>query len=580
MHPTLEVAEGLPVPDATESADYDDGETYANTESVSDNMSKMSSEDRNRKMEEMVVEILSNMMPAKPDIIRAARAGRATFCCGRALRSSRGKRGDFRTSFQTVKIAEFWSHSWHGSRWSKIVTAIYLNNGLIAPLIATICAMIAASLFVAGVLPMEFVEWTDNPWIPQYQYPLVSYWAKATGFIVYCFILLFWQRAHGIFLDTLCIKQDDTQWKALALLSMPALLKSADSLLVLWDPTYTRRLWCCFEIAAFLHSRPIGQKAHVRVRPTLLGVGFISFLMAPAIVLLALAFVPSDPERRTGNHEVMWPLMAGCSFVAFYFSVMQLRKFFRSVEMIQSELQDFRFDNCSCHCCATNHQFSQTCDRRILTICISKWFGSIDRFEDLMRSEVLACLTEQLATNILTYREFVVMSLPVLWHFLDSASEPLDWYFRTHTHKPDLRHEIKVFARELFRGLGWTFGALPTLFLVTSRLACLLRRRVGRSYGAKICWDLLIICSILLVAIALFVAFLVLEQVCGITLLGILVFDAILFTCTFLLFRCLPDPMRLKAQAVYQRDGHETDTFPSPEEMEVSVSTVRNRIQL
>ena len=394
MHPTLEVAEGLPVPDATDGADYDDTETYANTESASDNMSKMGSEDRNSKMEEMVVEVLSKMMPAKPYIIRAARGGRATFCCGRALRSSRGKLGDFRTSFQTVKIAEFWSHSWHGSRWSKIVTAIYLNNGLIAPLIATICAMIAASLFAAGVLPMEFVEWSENPWITQY--PLVSYWAKATGFTVYGFILLFWQRGHGIFLDTVCVKQNDTKWKALALLSMPALLKSSDSLLVLWDPTYTRRLWCCFEIAAFLHSRPIGQKARVRVRPTLLGIGFISIPMALAIVLLALAFVPADSERRSGNHEVMWPLMAGCSFVAFYFSVMQLRKFFRSVEMIQTELQDFRFDNCSCHCCATNHQFSQTCDRRILTICISKWFGSIDRFEDLMRSEVLACLTEQL----------------------------------------------------------------------------------------------------------------------------------------------------------------------------------------
>ncbi|CAE7907224.1 unnamed protein product [Symbiodinium necroappetens] len=440
--------------------------------------------------------------------------------------------------------------------------------------------MIAASLFAAGVLPMEFVEWTDNPDIMQY--PLVSYWATATGFIVYCFILLFWQRGHRIFLDTLCVKQDDTTWKALALLSMPALLKSSDSLLVLWDPTYTRRLWCCFEIAAFLHSRPIGQKASVRVRPTLLGVGFISILMALAIVLLVLVFVPGDPDKgRTGNQAVMWPLMAGCSFVAFYFSVMQLRKFFRSVEMIQSELQDFRFDNCSCHCCATNHQFSQTCDRRILTICISKWFGSIDRFEDLMRSEVLACLTEQLATNILTYREFVVMSVPVLWHFLDTASEPLDWYLRSgHTHKPVLRQEMRSFAREVCRGLGWAFGALPILFLVISRLACLLRRRIGRSYGAKMCWDLLIICSILLVAIALFVAFLVLEQVCGISLLGILVFDAILFTCTFLLFRCLPDPMRLKAQAVDQRDAHGTDTSPSLEEMEVAASAVRNRIQL
>ena len=96
------------------------------------------------------------------------------------------------------------------------------------------------------------------------------------------------------------------------------------------------------------------------------------------------------------NQEVIWPAMAGCSFVAFYFSVMKLREFFRSVEMMGSELQQFRLDACLYHCCATSHEFSKTCDRRILTICISKWFGSIDLFETLMCSEVLACLTGQL----------------------------------------------------------------------------------------------------------------------------------------------------------------------------------------
>jgi len=145
-----------------------------------------------------------------------------------------------------------------------------------------------------------------------------------------------------------------------------------------------------------LHSRPTGQKSRVRVRPTLLGAGCISMLVALASVLLVVAFIPSGPDKRMANQEVIWPAMAGCSFVAFYFSVMKLREFFRSVEMMGSELQQFRLDACLCHCCATNHEFSKTCDRRILTICISKWFGSIDLFETLMCSEVLACLTEQL----------------------------------------------------------------------------------------------------------------------------------------------------------------------------------------
>ncbi|CAE6971644.1 ebh [Symbiodinium sp. CCMP2592] len=584
MDPTSGAVEVVAATDDTEGAGSDDNagddERYAKAESVSDNIPKMSA-DRHTDMEEMIVGVLSRMKPVRPDIVRAVRAGRVTFCCGRALRSSRRRRpGGFQTSFQTGKIDEFWSHSWHGSRWSKIVTVTYLNNGLIAPLIASVCAMISASLFVAGVLPMAFFEATQKPpYIAQY--PLVSYWSKATGFAVYCFVLLLWQRRKGIFLDTLCIKQDDNKWKALALLSMPALLKSSDSLLVLWDPTYTRRLWCCFEIAAFLHSRPPGQKPKIRVRPTLLGVGFISMLVALASLLLALAFVPAGEDKELARLEVMWPLMAGCSFVAFYFSVMKLREFFRFVEMMESELQQFRLDSCSCQCCDTNHKYSQTCDRRILKICITKWFGSIDLFEDLMRSEVLACLTEQLATSILTYREFVVMSLPIFWHHLDTASEPLDWFLRpTSGHTAYLHRELKALAREVLRGIGWSFAALPILFLVTSRLSCLLRRRIGQSNAAKICWDVLIICGILLVAISLFVAFLVLEQLCTLELPGPVVFDAILFACAFLLFRVLPVPMRLKAQAGQEHEGHGADISASPGEMEVSEPAERTHIQL
>ena len=198
-----------------------------------------------RRMEEMMVEVLCDMKPRAPDIIRAVPAGRALRCCGRAFR--RKSPMLFRGSFPTDKIHEFWSHSWHGNSQIKVVTALFLNNGKIAPLIATAIALIAVILYTAGLLPMRFHGGIPTS-IPKY--PRASYWAKAVGFVVFCICLLCWQPAKSVFVDVLCINQYDPKQKSLALFSMPAFLKASESLLVLWDPTYTRRLWCCFEIAA------------------------------------------------------------------------------------------------------------------------------------------------------------------------------------------------------------------------------------------------------------------------------------------------------------------------------------------
>ena len=190
---------------------------------------------REHALEETLAQVLVSLRPVRPDIIRAVRAGSALKCCGRAFRKR--TRGSFRLSFPTVQIDEFWSHSWHGNTRNKIVTAAFLCNGRAAPLIATLCAIVAAALFVAGILPMRFQEGEPG-------YPVAPYWGKAVGLFSYAILLFLWQPRKTIFLDILCINQYDNAMKAAALFSMPAFLKASDSLLVLWDPSYTKRLWC------------------------------------------------------------------------------------------------------------------------------------------------------------------------------------------------------------------------------------------------------------------------------------------------------------------------------------------------
>ena len=97
---------------------------------------------------------------------------------------------------------------------------------------------------------------------------------------------------------------------------------------------------------------------------------------------------------------------------------------------------------------------------------------------------------------------FALAQVPLLWHFMDTASEKLH------------QHGIVIWrgaARELVRGLGWGLGVLPVAFFVTAQLTHLLRRR-----RAWRCCDVATNCFILGVCILIFVAALYLEQHCWI----------------------------------------------------------------
>ncbi len=64
---------------------------------------------------------MSNASFVSADICRGTYAFHALEGCGQALR---GTRKDLHHhSFQTPRIQQFWSHSWHGRKWMKFFTA-------------------------------------------------------------------------------------------------------------------------------------------------------------------------------------------------------------------------------------------------------------------------------------------------------------------------------------------------------------------------------------------------------------------------------------------------------------------------
>ncbi|CAE7216688.1 unnamed protein product [Symbiodinium natans] len=162
---------------------------------------------------------LARMDECRPGIIQAAYVGEALSCLCRVVRG--GTTTMAPRSFATKRIDEFWSHSWHGRTWSKVWTIIYMNNNTAGMLLATMASLVVC-----------FLSW----------FSLVPHWSTLTGSVVYCSMLLFWRPRRRIFLDVLCIDQDNHEMKEAALISMGAFLKCSEAMVVLWDPSYTRRL--------------------------------------------------------------------------------------------------------------------------------------------------------------------------------------------------------------------------------------------------------------------------------------------------------------------------------------------------
>ena len=168
-----------------------------------------------------------------PEVMRVTPVFRALEQFAAALRGGSDKHF-YHKSRASTKITTFWSHSWHGGRWKKILTVVALYNGTAAVSLAFLTGMLMMVLFSFGTLPGIDRGWWIENWV-------WSCWSTSSGLVVASLVLPFWRSQTRVFLDRICISQNDDRLKSEAILSLAGLLKNSDSMLVLWDPTWTER---------------------------------------------------------------------------------------------------------------------------------------------------------------------------------------------------------------------------------------------------------------------------------------------------------------------------------------------------
>lgn len=340
---------------------------------------------------------LENMEVVNPEVVRVTPAFRVFQQGALALRENEI---DFYFKSQgALKISTFWSHSWHGSKWNKIITLITIYNGPAAAVSGMVSAVVAVILYCFEVLP-SLDRGREEDGI-SYGY---SCWSLWFGFIATALVMIFWQPRKRIFLDRICISSTNERLKAEAIFSLAGLLKHSDSMLILWDPTWTERLWCLFELAAFLQSKK-DQKKQLLIRPTLSGPLHISFFLVSFAGMIPINMVPIDVSE-----PILMLANAGgvvlCASVASYVAMSTLRSYFRDLDTMKQQLLGVSFDTSRASCCDNDHLGRggrrTLCDRKILKECVNQWFGSQDTFEHTLRSEILEILTRDLAKRVFT----------------------------------------------------------------------------------------------------------------------------------------------------------------------------------
>jgi len=254
----------------------------------------------------------------------------------------------------------FLSHDWATSRWLKYATLLLLFNSKAAAL-ATLAVSLAVGMGISfDVLPN--------------QGPKNNGWALSIGYLTFLVFILFWQnirdsflKSRLAFLDKLTIPQNDAQIKEECILGLAGFLSRSRKLVILFSESYTHRLWCVYELAAYVQLYgEQGQIQAIPVRcPLLLLMHAAWWLSLRLLVFLVWNFsgIRSRVVLTVCSTFVMF-----C--ITFPFQYWKGRQLTKSLQGVTQQLREFEVHDTKCFCCSTDHQTksgqSIPCDRELM----------------------------------------------------------------------------------------------------------------------------------------------------------------------------------------------------------------------
>ncbi|CAE7404104.1 unnamed protein product [Symbiodinium natans] len=282
----------------------------------------------------------------------------------------------------------FVSHDWKTSRWLKFFSLLVLYNSKAAAVSTFVVSLLGGILIACGALPD-------------------SDFACCIGFLNFVLVFLFWQHLRDlflqpqlVFLDKLCIPQDDEQVKEECILGLAGYLKASEKLVILWSERYFQRLWCMYEVAAFLRTNP--KPNAVQIVPVTLPLLLLIHYAWWCLHSMALHVMWHSVLGTEGSRAMFAGVVLTAAFVISF--PLQSRAgihLHQNLSMLKEQLGQFNIHRTECSCCSLGHKHPHTgaalpCDRKLVYRTLLHWHGKhgfstdqcLDRFSQTVRSQL------------------------------------------------------------------------------------------------------------------------------------------------------------------------------------------------
>jgi len=190
-----------------------------------------------------------------------------------------------------------------------------------------------------------------------------------------------------------------------------AFLLHSKRMLILYDSTYHTRLWCVFEMAAFLHVHGEQAPSRLCVRP---------IIHAPIIAIVLLTNV----AYWTGENLGLDQRVKYCMFaVSIFVNIHAMKHCQRGLVSLVKSFETFSVDHADCFCCSVGHVHPTTsehlkCDRQAIEKCIEEWFGSKLLFNQSAQTVFSAIVRDLVFFNRLPYTWLLLVCLPIYLGFM------------------------------------------------------------------------------------------------------------------------------------------------------------------
>ena len=193
------------------------------------------------------------------NMLRGVQSGVVLRRGARLLSSAAGSAATFQLSTPTDHLEAFISHNWSVGRsrkWLALSLHYHFSGALVC------------GILVAGVLcVVSSVGWLPLPAVDDRNVKQLGMYCSCCGFLAFHVVLLFssdvlpgfFMQHHRVFLDKVCIHQVDKELQRQGIESLGGFLFHSWSMVVLYTPVYTTKVWTVYEMACFLCVHPGGR---------------------------------------------------------------------------------------------------------------------------------------------------------------------------------------------------------------------------------------------------------------------------------------------------------------------------------